>query len=34
MEKLGPLDAARRSASIVKKAWGESLVSNAGVGDW
>ena len=32
MEKLGPLDAARRSASIVKKAWGESLVSNAGVG--
>jgi hypothetical protein len=32
VEKLGPLDAARRSASIVKKAWGESLVSNAGVG--
>jgi len=32
VEKLGPLDAARRSAGIVKKAWGESLVSNAGVG--
>jgi len=32
VEKLGPLDAARRSAGIVRKAWGESLVSNAGVG--
>jgi hypothetical protein len=32
VEKLGPVDAARRSTSIVKKAWGESLVSNAGIG--
>jgi len=32
VEKLGPLDAARRSAKIVKQAWGESLVSNAGIG--
>ncbi|MGH8631141.1 MAG: DUF6159 family protein [Burkholderiales bacterium] len=32
VEKLGPIDAAKRSAAIVRKAWGESLVSNAGVG--
>lgn len=32
VEKLGPLDAARRSAAIVKKAWGESLASNSGIG--
>jgi len=32
VEKLGPLDAARRSASIVKESWGESLVSNVGIG--
>jgi uncharacterized protein DUF6159 len=32
VEKLGPLDAARRSATIVKKAWGESLVSHTGIG--
>jgi uncharacterized protein DUF6159 len=31
-EKIGPLDAARRSAAVVKKAWGESLVSNVGIG--
>ena len=32
VEKLGPIDAAKRSVAIVRKAWGESLVSNAGVG--
>ena len=32
VEKLGPLDAARRSAKIVRQAWGESLVSNAAIG--
>ena len=32
VEGLGPLDAAKRSAGILKKAWGESLVSNIGVG--
>lgn len=32
VEKLGPIDAAKRSAEIVRKAWGESIVSNVGVG--
>ena len=32
VEKVGPVDAARRSVEIIKKAWGEALVSNAGVG--
>ncbi|MGH8766338.1 MAG: DUF6159 family protein [Burkholderiales bacterium] len=32
VEKLGPLDAAKRSVDIIKKTWGESIVSNAGVG--
>ncbi len=32
VERLGPVDAAKRSAEIVKKAWGEALVSNAGIG--
>jgi len=32
VEQLGPVDAAKRSAAIIKKTWGESLVSNAGVG--
>lgn len=32
VEKLGPVDAFKRSATILKKAWGESIVSNAGVG--
>jgi Family of unknown function (DUF6159) len=32
VEKLGPLDALKRSVAIGKKAWGESLVSNAAVG--
>ena len=32
VEKLGPVDAAKRSTEIIKKAWGESLVSKAGIG--
>jgi len=32
VEKLGPLDALKRSAEIIKKSWGESLVSNVGIG--
>ncbi|HUQ26065.1 MAG TPA: DUF6159 family protein [Burkholderiales bacterium] len=32
VENLGPIDAAKRSAAIVRKAWGESIVGNAGVG--
>ena len=32
VEKLGPVDAAKRSVEIIRKAWGESIVSNAGVG--
>ena len=32
MENLGPVEAAKRSAEIVRKAWGESIVSNVGVG--
>jgi hypothetical protein len=32
MENLGPVDAAKRSVEIVKEAWGESIVSNVGVG--
>ncbi|HET7672730.1 MAG TPA: DUF6159 family protein [Burkholderiales bacterium] len=32
VEKLGPVDAAKRSAAIIRKAWGESLVSKAGIG--
>jgi hypothetical protein len=32
VEKLGPIDAAQRSVEIIKQAWGESIVSNAGVG--
>lgn len=32
VENLGPVEAARRSAAIVRKAWGESIVGNAGVG--
>jgi len=32
VEKLGPLDALKRSAEIIKKSWGESLVSNLGIG--
>jgi hypothetical protein len=32
VEKLGPIDALKRSSLILKKAWGESIVSNASVG--
>lgn len=31
-EKLGPFDAFKRSLSIIRKAWGESIVANAGTG--
>jgi hypothetical protein len=31
VEKLGPLDAFKRSAGILKKAWGESVVSNLSI---
>lgn len=32
VEKLGPVDAFRRSVSLMKETWGESLASNVGVG--
>ena len=32
VEKLGPFEAFKRSVAIVRKAWGESLVSNLGIG--
>jgi hypothetical protein len=32
VEKLGPFDAFNRSAALMKDTWGESLVSNAGIG--
>ena len=32
VENLGPIEAAKRSVEIVKKAWGESIVGNLGVG--
>jgi hypothetical protein len=32
VEKVGPIDAIKRSASIIKKTWGESLVINVGLG--
>ncbi len=32
VEKLGPVDALKRSVTIIKEAWGESIVSNASVG--
>jgi hypothetical protein len=32
VERLGPFDAFRRSASLMKDTWGESLVANVGVG--
>ena len=31
VEKLGPVDALKGSAAVLKKAWGESIVGNAGV---
>ena len=32
VEKTGPLDAIKRSMSILRKAWGEALVGNWGIG--
>jgi hypothetical protein len=32
VERLGPIDAVQRSCSVLKKAWGESLVANFGAG--
>lgn len=32
VEKAGPVDAFKRSASILRKSWGEALVSNFGIG--
>lgn len=32
VEKLGPIDAVKRSCSVMKKAWGESLVASFGAG--
>jgi len=31
-ENLGPIEAVKRSAELLKKTWGENLVGNAGVG--
>ncbi len=31
-ERVGPIDALKRSGSIVKQRWGESIVGNAGIG--
>lgn len=32
IENVGPMDAVRRSASLLKKTWGENIVGNAGIG--
>lgn len=32
VEKLGPIDAVARSVTLMKQTWGESLVSNVGIG--
>jgi hypothetical protein len=32
VEKVGPIDAIRRSMSVLKKTWGEALVGNWGIG--
>jgi hypothetical protein len=32
IERVGPIDAVKRSASIMSKTWGESLVANVGLG--
>ena len=32
VEKLGPIDAVKRSTAILRKAWGESLAANFGIG--
>jgi hypothetical protein len=31
-ENVGPLDAVRRSAALIKKTWGEDIIGNAGIG--
>jgi hypothetical protein len=31
-EDLGPIETAKRSAAILKKTWGETIVGNAGIG--
>jgi hypothetical protein len=32
VEKVGPIDAIRRSGSILRRSWGESFVANQGIG--
>ena len=32
VEKVGPIDAAKRSFQVLKKTWGEALVANFGIG--
>lgn len=32
VEKLGPIDAIRRSGAILRRSWGESFVANQGIG--
>jgi hypothetical protein len=32
MEKVGPVDAVKRSGSLLKQTWGEQLVGNFGIG--
>ena len=32
VEKLGPVEAAKRSAQIITKSWGEAIVGNVGIG--
>jgi uncharacterized membrane protein (DUF485 family) len=32
VEKLGPIDAIRRSGAILRRTWGESFVGNSGIG--
>lgn len=32
VEKVGPIDAVKRSLAILKQAWGEALIGNSGIG--
>ena len=32
VEKVGPIDALKRSAGLLKRTWGEQLIGNAGIG--
>jgi hypothetical protein len=32
IENVGPLDAVKRSASLLKKTWGENIIGNVGIG--